>query len=100
MSIVNQQNNELISDSIVETEEWNEIISSRYFIRLVNFISNKIVRYSKEIEKLSIEPSLDTSFKVSALAAKKEELNSLLRKFEFYKEQYRLYQIDKQKRGN
>lgn len=100
MSNPSQLNEDVISESAVDTEEWNELVTSRYFHKLISFISNKVTRFTKETDKLASQPSLDTSFKVAALAAKKEELSSLLRKFDFFKEQHRLYLIDKQKRGN
>lgn len=92
-----EQNQDLLSDSVIDIEEWNELVSSRTFYKLTEAISRRIEKYRKESEKLALAPTLDNQFKITAALNRKDELQGLLNKFNFYIEQYRLYQIKKQK---
>lgn len=90
-------NDKILDKEYIDLEEWNNLISSPYFPKLVEHLENRNSRHQRNVDKLTKDLSLDNSVKQSAILSRRDENLTLLSFFKSMVERKR--QIDNKLKG-
>lgn len=81
-----QVSNTFYNEEYEDIRQWDELIKSPCFNKIVDKINLEKNRLQKDIDTLLKSPTLDNSIKITSLAVAKDKLNDLLLYFEFVKQ--------------
>lgn len=69
-----------------DVRQWSALIEHEYFQKLIDKLNTDMQVLQKDIDKLISDPTFDGAIKAAALGKAKQQLDSLLRYFNFMKE--------------
>lgn len=82
---MSEKNSPVINEDYLFYEEWVNLINSTYFHRLTEKLSARLRALEVQIKFAAKSNNLDGGISLLVLHARKDEVESLISSFEFYK---------------